>query len=72
MKKISNLLILAALLLSHAMCIVVAWNYRDMLCGIAHSGYSAPAWVAFLHIIPFGAAIIPCLIIAFFLRGKAK
>ena len=29
-------------MLSHLMCIVVAYNYRDMLCGIRHSCCSAP------------------------------
>lgn len=41
MKKVSNLMFVAALVLSHLTCIVVAYNYRDMLCGIAHSCYSA-------------------------------
>lgn len=71
MKKVSNLLIAAAFILSHLMCIVVAYNYRDMLCGIAHSCYSAPAWVAFLHIIPFGIGIALCVVLAYILRRKA-
>ena len=65
-------MVLAALFLSHAKRIVVAYNYRDMLCGIAHSCCSEPAWVAFLHIIPFGAAILVCVILACYLRRKAK
>lgn len=72
MKKVSNLLFVAALVLSHLMCIVVAYNYRDMLCGIQHSCYSAPASIAFLHVIPFGLGIIACVIIAYLLRRKAK
>ena len=72
MEKISNLLVISALVLSHLMCIVVAYNYRDMLCGIHHSGYSAPASVAFLHIIPFGIGIIVCVIAACILRRKTK
>lgn len=72
MKKVSNLMFVAALVLSHLMCIVVAYNYRDMLCGIAHSCYSAPAWVAFLHVIPYGLGIIACVIIAYLLSRKGK
>ena len=43
MKKLSYLFIAIAILLSDIMCFVVAYNYRDMLCGIEHAGYSAPA-----------------------------
>ena len=72
MKKVSNLLFVAALVLSHLMCIVVAYNYSDMLCGIQHSCYSAPASVAFLGIIPYGLGIIVCVLLAYLLRRKAK
>ena len=58
MKKLSYLFIAIAILLSDIMCFVVAYNYRDMLCGIEHAGYSAPANVAFLSAIPFGIGII--------------
>ena len=70
MKKLSYLFATLALVLSHAMCIVVAWNYRDMLCGIAHSCYSAPAWAAYLHVIPFGIGIVICVVLALHFRGK--
>ena len=40
MKKLSYLFIAIAILLSNIMCSVVAFNYRDMLCGIEHLGYS--------------------------------
>ena len=35
------------------MCGVVGFAYRDMLCGIEHSLYSAPASVAFLYAVPY-------------------
>ena len=72
MKKISLLFTALALTLSHLMCIVVAWNYRDMLCGIEHSCYSAPAEVAFLTAIPYEAGILLCGILAYIFRKKAK
>ena len=70
MKKMSYLFIALAIVLSDIMCFVVAYNYRDMLCGIAHSGYSAPAGIAFLYAIPFVAGIIVCLILAIIFRKK--
>lgn len=72
MKRISLLLTIIALILSHIMCFVVAWNYRDMLCGIAHSSYSAPAEIAFLTAIPYAAGIMICSILAYIFRRKAK
>ena len=70
MKKLSNLFIVLAIALSNIMCIVVAYNYRDMLCGIKHAGYSAPANTAFLYAIPFVVGIIVCAILAIRFRKK--
>lgn len=64
MKKLSIVFGLLAIILSNVMCAVVAFNYRDMLCGIQHSCYSAPAWVAFLSAIPYVVAIAVCIILA--------
>ena len=72
MKKLGYLFIILAVLLSDAMCAFVAYSYRDMLCGIEHMAYSAPASVAFLYAIPFGVAIIVCVILAYIFRRKAK
>ena len=46
MKALSCTFAALAILLSDVMCAVVAYLYRDMLCGIAHDCYSAPAGVA--------------------------
>ena len=46
MKTWSIVFAALAVLLSDVMCAVVAYLYRDMLCGIAHDCYSAPAGVA--------------------------
>lgn len=67
MKKARILLLVLAVLLSDAMCAVTAYSYRDMLCGIAHSSYSAPASVAFLSAIPYAVGIALCLLSAHFL-----
>lgn len=72
MKKLSYLFIAIAILLSDIMCFVVAYNYRDMLCGIEHAAYSAPANVAFLSAIPFGIGIIICAVVAYTLHKKAR
>ena len=70
MKKLSYLFTALAIVLSDIMCFVVAYNYRDMLCGIEHAGYSAPASTAFLSAIPFVVGIIVCAILAIRFRKK--
>lgn len=72
MKKLSYLFIAIAILLSNIMCAVVAFGYREMLCGINHLAYSAPASVAFLHAIPFSIAIVICIIVAYTLHKRAR
>ena len=70
MKKLSYLFTALAIMLSDIMCFVVAYNYRDMLCGIEHAGYSAPASTAFLYAIPFVVGIIVCAVLAIRFRKK--
>ena len=80
MKALSRTFAVLAILLSDVMCAVVAYLYRDMLCGIAHdcwgiryASYSAPASTAFLLIIPYAAAIAVCTALAvIFWRKSAK
>ncbi len=64
MKKLSYLFTALAIVLSDIMCFVVAYHYRDMLCGIEHACYSAPAGIAFLYAIPFLVGIIVCVVLA--------
>lgn len=59
MRKAAIVFTAIAVLLSDIMCAVVAFAYRDMLCGTAHMGFSAPASAAFLYAIPF---MIPVLL----------
>ncbi|MBR5236423.1 MAG: hypothetical protein IKW06_03530 [Clostridia bacterium] len=66
-----NVCITLALLLSHGMCAETAFNYRGMLCGIEHKGFSAPASIAFIFSIPYVAGIIICLILALLFHKKA-
>jgi len=54
------------------MCFVVAYNYRGMLCGIEHRGFSAPASIAFLSAIPFLTGIIMCVVLAIRFHRKSK
>lgn len=72
MKKISYIFAALAILLSDIMCAVVAYNYCDLLCGIEHAGFSAPASLALLHAIPFAIGIIACVVLAIIFRKKAK
>ena len=53
MKRIFVFLLVCILLLSCAMCVTVAYDYRDMLCAIEHNGASAPAAIVLLEAIPF-------------------
>ena len=43
MKKISNIFIVLAVVLSDVMCAVVGYHYAAMQWGIQYAGYSAPA-----------------------------
>ena len=63
-KKLRNLFIVLSLLLSHAMCVMLAYQYRDMQCGIAHMGYSTSAGVVFFYAIPFIMGIMVCVALA--------
>lgn len=72
MKKISILFIIIGVLLSNTMCAVVAYNYRELLCGIQHAGFSAPAEIAFLSAVPFLVGIIICAVLAIVFHKKAK
>ena len=72
MKKLSYLFLALAVALSDMMCLVVAYYYRDMLCGIEHSCYSAPAGAAFLYAIPFGVGILLCGGTAYILHKNAR
>lgn len=72
MKKISIVFGLLAVLLSDIMCAVVAYNYRDMLCGIEHAGYSAPANTAFLLVIPYLIGIVICIVLAITFMKKTN
>ena len=72
MKQLSRLFAALAILLWGAMCAVVAWNYCDMLHGIEHHGFSAPADIAFLYAIPFVIAIAVCVVLAIVFHKKNK
>lgn len=72
MKKMSNIFIVLAVILSDVMCAVVAYNFCGMQWGIKYAGYSAPAWVAFLYAIPYGIGIVVCMIVAMVFRKKGK
>lgn len=72
MKKLSLLFALLSIMLSDAMCAVVAYSYRGMLCEIEHGSASAPASVAFLYAIPFAIGIILCITITIIFSKKVN
>jgi len=71
-KKAAIVLTVIAVLLSDIMCAVVAFVYRDMLCGIEHLGYSASASVAFIYGIPFIIGIVICVVLGIVLYKKSN
>ncbi|MBO5327404.1 MAG: hypothetical protein J6A84_04725 [Clostridia bacterium] len=72
MKKAVVILVLTALVFSHAACAVVAYHYSAMLCDVAHNGTSAPASVAFLLLIPFLLVVFSLLIAAHVCYKKSR
>ena len=72
MKKISVFFIVLAVLLSDAMCAVVAYNYCDLLWGGKYAGYSAPASTAFVYAVPFVVGILICFSLALLFRQKSQ
>ena len=72
MKKAAIAFAVIAVLLSDIMCALVAFTFRDMLCGIEHLGYSAPASAAFLYAIPFMIGIGICAVLAVVFYRKSQ
>ena len=72
MKRMSNIFIALAVLLSDVMCAVVAYNFGVLYMGGRYGMYSAPTWVAFLYAIPFVVGIVVCVVVAVVLRRKEK
>lgn len=72
MKLLYRLFLLIAVILSHIMCGVVAYNYCDMELKIKVAGNSAPASIAYLYAIPFVIGIVLCIIGAFYFKKKSR
>ena len=71
-KILRNIFTVLALVLSHWTCIVVASNYANMLCGIEHKGFSAPANTAFYLAIPYCVCIALCVVFALVFNKKSR
>lgn len=72
MRLLYRLCSLIAVILSHIMCGVVAYNYCDMEWKIKVAGNSAPASIAYLYAIPFVIGIVLCIIGAFYFKNKSR
>lgn len=72
MRLLYRLCLLIAVILSHIMCGVVAYNYCDMEWKIKVVGNSAPASIAYLYAIPFVIGIVLCIIGAFYFKNKSR
>lgn len=64
MNRLRNVFIALALITSHVMCADVAYQYRQMVCGVEHMAYSAPPEIVFLAIIPYLIVITIFIILA--------
>ena len=71
-KILRNVFTVLALVLSHWTCIVVASGYANMLCGIEHKGFSAPAYTVFLLAIPYYVGIAVCVVLALVFNKKSR
>ncbi len=69
-RRLSYLFTALAVLLSDVMCAYVAYDYCSLWWGGRYEGWSAPTWVAFLYLIPFGIGIAICAALARFFRKK--
>lgn len=72
MKIAAYILSAAAVIITNIGCAAVAYNYRGLLCGIEHAGFSAPASIAFLGTIPYAIAVAICVILAIVFFKKAN
>ena len=72
MKLLYRFCLLIAIILSHIMCAVVAYNYCNMEWQIKVGGTSAPANIVYLYAIPFVIGIVLCLIGAFYFKKKSR
>lgn len=72
MRLLYRLCLLIAVILSHIMCGVVAYNYCDMEWKIKIAGNSAPASIAYLYAFPFVIGIVLCIIGAFYFKKKSR
>lgn len=68
MKLLYCFCLLIAIILSHIMCALVAYNYCNMEWEIKVGGTSVPVEMAYLYAIPFVIGIVLCLIGAFYFK----
>lgn len=61
-----------AILLSNVMCAAVAYNYCNMQWAIQYKGFSAPAGIAFLLLIPYTAGAVICAALAWLFHKKSQ
>ncbi len=72
MKLLSKILIGLALVLSHMMCIDVAYSYCNLSWAGRYAGFSGTPDIAFFFAIPYLIGILACIISAFIIRRKSN
>ena len=73
-KVLSRIFKMLALFMSHLGCVFVTYTYMKLLCGGLHMGWSAPADIAFIYIIPFVLLSMLCWLLSCWWNhtGKSK
>ena len=71
-KRLTYLFAVLAILLSDVMCPAVANSYCMLQMGGRYGLCSAPAYVAFFQVIPYGVGIVICIILACFFNRKRQ
>ena len=72
MKKISNVFLVLAVLLTNIMCVVVTNICTSGYYAEKHHYTSAPWEVGFLFIIPFAVAIVACSAVSYLAKKKGR
>lgn len=72
MKKLSVIFYVLAVLLSDIMVFVVTREYCNIYWGVRYLGYTVSPNIAFIYVIPFGVAIIVCVVLAVVCKNLSK
>ncbi len=70
MKKLSLIFAALSIILTNIMVAVIAYHYAQIEMCIKYAACSAPPSIAFVYVIPFGIAIIVCVLLSIHFKNK--